>query len=142
MENKTNRKDTTKVLIILAVVVVVILCLIIKPLRFLPDPTGDAERATLQAGRETLIADYQGTDEALRVAAFKSLRHDKTLWPFLIQGLEQNGTPALALAFCQKYEYELENAALRWADAHGYQVINHRRGLDNWLTIELKDDVP
>jgi hypothetical protein len=142
MENKTTRDEYKKYLIIIVVIVVIILCLIIKPLQYLPDPEGDAERATLQAGRDTLIADYQGTDEDLRVAAFKALRHDESLWPFLIQGLQENGTPELALAFCQTYEPELENEAVKWADEHGYQIFNHRRGMDNWFTIEPKEDAP
>jgi hypothetical protein len=130
--------DNKKMLIVLVLLVLFVLCAIIKPLRFLPDPEGDAERATLQSGREALLADFRSTNEASRVAAVEVLHQDKSLWPELIQGLQEDGTPDLALAFCRTYEPELRDAAVMWADEHGYRIMSISRGMDNWFTIEPK----
>jgi hypothetical protein len=87
------------------------------------------EQEALQTRQVELLADFHGTDESTRIVAIKSLRHDRSLWPELIRGLEERGTPELAANFCG-FDQELTDAALKWAEGHGDKIVSYSRGID------------
>lgn len=99
------------------------------------------ELEVLQSNRSGLLSDFFGSDEKTQINAFKSLRHDESLWPELIKGLEENGSPALAAAFCG-FSTELTDAGVAWAERHGYKVVMYTRGVDVSYSVIPKDDTP
>ncbi len=101
----------------------------------------DTEFEVLQLNRSKLLADFRGSDENARINAFKSLRHDESLWPQLIKGLEENGSPALAAAF-PGFSSKLTDAAVAWAERHGYKVVMYSRGVDVSYGVIPKDKTP
>jgi len=81
------------------------------------------EKTLLEQQREALLNDFQGTNTTKRIAAVKALRHDESLIPLLVQGLENNGDPQLALMYCNESETpELLTAGIKWLQSRGWQV--------------------
>jgi hypothetical protein len=130
------------------VVTVLILAAVITGLIYLAnkqDREVNAELAILQASRSSLLADFNGTDTARRIAALQYLRHDQSLWPELIRGLQENGNEKLAIAFVNIGEghatlkhidpIEFKDAGISWAESHGYKVMRYVRGLDQWIYL-------
>lgn len=84
---------------------------------------------SLKVNRSQLIADFYGTDENARIAAAKTLVYDETFWPELIKAFEVNGSPALAAAVFG-HDGNVNDAALIWAENHGYKIMKYSRGVD------------
>ncbi len=144
MSSAYDKKWETKDKVGCAVYVLFAIAVMIFAFSILTKDDRQAEKdqiESLQLKRDELLSDFYGMDEEARIEAFKSLRHDESLWDQLIQELNTNGSPGLAAAFCG-YSTELTNAAVTWADNHGYKIIAYSRGVDTWYRSVPTDQAP
>ena len=52
-----------------------------------------------------------------------------------------SGTTELAASFCG-FDQELTDAALKWAEEHGYKIVMHSRVIDVWYDAVPEDQQP